>query len=235
MTVSGGYNVTIVDGFGNTLLVKGVAEGDSLTLADIDTTGFAVPGFGMTVKGFLDANNAPVTEVSAEATIKVDWNYPSVTIINGVWYLNGVNTGIQAAGQVGETGAAGIDGVDGQDGKDGLDGADGVDGVGIASASINENGELVIVLTSGESINLGKVVGENGQDGATGPQGPAGEQGAQGPAGEQGPAGPAGQNGADGVDGKGCGGSIAAASGVMALIAGLGLAIAAIKKHNKED
>ena len=240
-TVSGGYNVTVVDGFGNTLLVKGVAEGETLTLADLDTSAFQVPGFGMTVKGYLDSANETVTEVSAEATIKVDWNYPSVTIINGVWYLDGVSTGIEAAGQIGaagQNGADGLNGADGQDGRDGLDGADGLDGVGIASASINDQGELVIVLTNGESINLGKVVGADGQPGAQGPQGPAGQNGQDGAQGPAGPQGPAGQNGADGKDGeagKGCGGSIAAASGIMALIAGLGLALVSLKKHNKED
>ena len=242
--VGGGYNVTIVDGFGKTLLVKGVEEGETLDLSTVDTTAFQAPGFGMTIKGFKNAANEDVTEVSAEATIKIDWNYPSVTIINGVWYLDGVNTGIEAAGQIGQAGANGADGqngLDGQDGKDGLDGADGLDGVGIASASINDAGELVIVLTNGESINLGKVVGADGQPGAQGPQGPAGQNGqdgAQGPAGPQGPAGQdgaAGKDGADGAAGKGCGGSIAAASGIMALIAGLGLALTALKKHNKED
>jgi len=244
LSVTGGYNVTIVDGFGKTLLVKGIAEGESLTLADIDTTSFAVPGFGMTFKGFKNAANEDVTEVSAEATIKVDWNYPSVTIINGVWYLDGVNTGIEAAGQIGQTGengADGLDGQDGQDGRDGLDGADGLDGVGIASASINDAGELVIVLTSGESINLGKVVGADGQQGAQGTVGPAGQNGQDGAQGPAGPQGPAGQDGADGkdgangADGKGCSGSITAASGVMALIAGVGIAVIALKKHNKED
>ncbi len=236
--VGGGYNVTIVDGFGNTLLVKGVAEGETLTLADLDASAFQVPGFGMTVKGFLNSANEEVTEVSAEATVKVDWNYPEVTIINGVWYLRGVNTGIEAAGQVGaagQNGQDGADGLDGQDGKDGLDGADGLDGVGIASASINDAGELVIVLTNGQSINLGKVVGADGQPGAQGPQGPAGQNGQDGAQGPAGPQGPAGQNGQDGAAGKGCGGSIAAASGIMALIAGLGLALISLKKHNKED
>lgn len=237
-TVSGGYNVTVVDGFGNTLLVKGVAEGETLTLADLDTSAFQVPGFGMTVKGFLNSANEAVTEVSAEATVKVDWEYPEVTIINGVWYLRGVNTGIEAAGQVGaagQNGQDGADGIDGQDGKDGLDGADGLDGVGIASAEINDSGELVIVLTSGQSINLGKVVGADGQPGAQGPVGPAGQNGQDGAQGPAGPQGPAGQNGQDGTDAKGCGGSIAAASGIMALIAGLGLALVSLKKHNKED
>lgn len=67
-------------------------------------------------------------------------------------------------GEKGETGAAGADGVDGKDGADGKDGVDGVDGVGIASALINEDGELVLTYTDGTSANLGKVTGEKGED-----------------------------------------------------------------------
>lgn len=60
------------------------------------------------------------------------------------------------------------------------------------------------------TLDLGKVVGPQGPQGATGPAGPAGEtgpagpQGAtgpQGPAGETGPAGPAGETGPQGVAG----------------------------------
>ena len=81
--------------------------------------------------------------------------------------------------------------------------------------------------------------GEKGETGAAGAQGPQGEKGDKGDTGAQGPAGPAGADGKDGVDGKdgangqdakGCGGSIAAASGIMALIAGLGLAAISIKR-----
>ena len=233
LSVTGGYNVTVVDGFGNTLLVKGIAEGETLTLSTLDTASFQAPGFGMTFKGFLNANNEAITEVNAEATVKVDWNYPSVTIIDGVWYLNGVNTGIEAAGQIGQTGAAGANGtngIDGQDGKDGLDGADGLDGVGIANAAINAQGELVITLTDGSEMNLGKVVGADGQPGATGAQG---EQGPKGDQGEQGPAGPAGANGQDGQDGKaakGCGGSVATTYAFISAAAILTAVLIIVKK-----
>lgn len=44
-------------------------------------------------------------------------------------------------------------------------GADGADGVGLAGAMIDRAGELVITTTKGEAIRLGKVVGNDGQDG----------------------------------------------------------------------
>ena len=131
---------------------------------------------------------------------------------------------------------------------------------GIVSSVINDEGHLVITYEDGFVADLGLVVGADGAAGAVGPQGPQGEKGdkgdqgekgetgaagqngqdgaqgpkgdtgAQGPQGEQGPAGPAGADGKDGQDAKGCGGSIAAASGIMALIAGLGLAVISIKR-----
>lgn len=41
----------------------------------------------------------------------------------------------------------------------------GADGVGLAGAMIDRAGELVITTTKGEAVKLGKVVGEDGQDG----------------------------------------------------------------------
>lgn len=107
----------------------------------------------------------------------------------------------------GPKGEQGAPGADGKDGKDGVDGAPGANG------KDGKDG----------------VDGKDGADGAQGPQGP------QGPQGEKGETGPAGADGKDGAAAKGCGGSIAAASGIMALVAGLGLAVVAIKRNKKED
>ena len=49
----------------------------------------------------------------------------------------------------------------GQDGADGIDGKDGQDGVGISTAEINEDGELILFFTDGTSKNLGKVTPDN--------------------------------------------------------------------------
>lgn len=101
---------------------------------------------------------------------------------------------------------------------------------GIVSSVINDQGHLVITYEDGAVVDLGLVVGANGQNGA------AGATGATGPQGPQGPQGPAGADGKDGKDGaaaeasSGCNGSIVATSGIMALVAGLGLAVVALKK-----
>ena len=46
-------------------------------------------------------------------------------------------------------------------GQDGADGIDGQDGVGISTAEINEDGELVLFFTDGTSKNLGKITPDN--------------------------------------------------------------------------
>ena len=69
-------------------------------------------------------------------------------------------------GPQGPIGPAGKDGADGLNGTNGIDGADGEtgpagpagqDGVGVANASIDENGHLVLTLTDGSTINAGQV------------------------------------------------------------------------------
>ena len=76
-------------------------------------------------------------------------------------------------GRDGERGLPGKDGVDGKDGKDGRDGKDGKDGigtpgvngkdgVGILSAKVNNEGDLIITLTNKKVINAGHVKGQNG-------------------------------------------------------------------------
>ncbi|MGN1479723.1 MAG: hypothetical protein ACI4XH_08150, partial [Acutalibacteraceae bacterium] len=73
-----------------------------------------------------------------------------------------LGTAVGADGKDGTNGKDGNNGADGQDGKDGIDGQD---GIGITEATINGDGELVIVFSNGESVNLDKVVGMNGTDG----------------------------------------------------------------------
>lgn len=77
-----------------------------------------------------------------------------------------------AKGEKGEQGLQGIQGEKGQNGKDGtngtngIDGVDGKDGIGITNAEINNSGELTLTYSNGTSVNLGKVVGTDGKDGA---------------------------------------------------------------------
>lgn len=63
-------------------------------------------------------------------------------------------------------GKDGRDGKDGEKGADGKDGVDGKDGIGLAGATIDRNGELIVTLTNGEQKALGPVVGRDGKDGA---------------------------------------------------------------------
>ena len=94
-------------------------------------------------------------------------------------------------------------GEPGTSGSDGQNGAAGQDGVGVKDAEINDKGELVITLTNGQVLNLGVVVGADGEQGPEGPQGPQGEPGEDGEDGVQGPEGPQGKPGEDGEDGVG--------------------------------
>ena len=48
------------------------------------------------------------------------------------------------------------------------DGKDGKDGVSITSCEINDSGELIIYYSTGESDNLGNIVGKNGNNGTDG-------------------------------------------------------------------
>ena len=111
----------------------------------------------------------------------------------------------------------GVDGKDGKDGKDGSDGDDGVDGKSVSidelgpvidarvrdsvaslpaprhvvSGSIDRDGGLHLVLSDGQLVPLGKVVGRDGKDGTNGKDGADGGDG------------PPGKDGRDGADGLG--------------------------------
>ena len=68
-------------------------------------------------------------------------------------------------------GTKGEKGDKGDKGDQGTQGETGATGNGIASATINEYGELVIVYTNGDDINLGNVIGAKGETGAAGADG----------------------------------------------------------------
>ena len=65
----------------------------------------------------------------------------------------------------GENGINGTDGVDGEDGKDGTNGIDGKDGIGVKTAVIDDNGDLIITLTDGSILNAGKVINNDNPQG----------------------------------------------------------------------
>ena len=72
-------------------------------------------------------------------------------------------------------------------------------GKSVTDAQVNEDGDLIITLSDGTTINAGHVVGAEGEQGPAGPKGDTGEQGPQGPKGDTGDTGPQGPAGADGV------------------------------------
>ena len=74
-------------------------------------------------------------------------------------------------GPAGPAGPAGADGAPGVDGAPGEKGDPGADGVGLAGAVIDRDGGLVVTLTDGKTIPLGRVVGKDGEPGAPGATG----------------------------------------------------------------
>lgn len=74
-------------------------------------------------------------------------------------------------GAPGIPGEKGLDGKDGAPGADGRDGIDGKDGVGLASALIDRDGNLVLTMTNGATKSLGLVVGKDGLPGKPGDDG----------------------------------------------------------------
>lgn len=107
--------------------------------------------------------------------------------------------GIQ--GEAGLNGINGNNGLNGEDGADGTNGTDGEDGVSIVDADVDGSGDLILTLSTADTINAGHVVGATGATGATGAKGDTGATGAAGAAGTNGTNGTNGVDGVDGVDG----------------------------------
>lgn len=87
-------------------------------------------------------------------------------IVDGKLVLTYTDESVVTLGQV-----VGTNGQDGQPGQNGLNGEDGQDGIGISAATIDDSGNLVLVLTNNTSISVGKVVGSDGANGENGTNG----------------------------------------------------------------
>ena len=122
-----------------------------------------------------------------------------ITLTNGTSLNLGNIKG--AKGDQGIQGEKGDKGDAGLGGADGKDGTNGTDGVGVASSEINTLGELVITYSDGNTVNLGKVVGNDGAQGAQGEKGEKGDKGDQGIQGEKGEKGDQGIQGEKGDKG----------------------------------
>lgn len=85
-------------------------------------------------------------------------------------------------GPAGPAGDMGSPGADGRDGRDGMNGNDGSDGIGVDFAQVLKDGSLALMLSTGDVINCGSVVGpkgDKGDRGMPGVPGPAGADGSQ--------------------------------------------------------
>lgn len=141
------------------------------------------------VNGTDGKDGADGTDGVGIASIVINENYElNVTLTNGT----ALNLG----------NIRGADGKNGKDGTNGTDGKDGTDGIGIQQTSVNEQGELVITYSNGESVNLGRIVGTDGKDGKDGTNGADGKDGVDGAKGEKGDKGDTGAAGAAGKDGE---------------------------------
>lgn len=76
-------------------------------------------------------------------------------------------------------------------------------GQSVTDARVDDNGDLIITLSDGNTLNAGHVVGAQGPAGPQGEQGPRGQQGEQGPTGPKGDTGDTGPQGPAGADGVG--------------------------------
>lgn len=92
-------------------------------------------------------------------------------------------------------------GPQGDAGEQGPAGEPGPAGLSVTAAAINSSGELILTMSSGETINAGNAKGDKGDAGEKGEQGPKGETGEQGPQGEAGPQGTQGETGEKGPQG----------------------------------
>ena len=114
--------------------------------------------------------------------------------LNGEWLLDAEGNKVRVTGEDGKNGADGKDGqggIDGENGENGVDGQPGKDGAngkdGITPKLKIENGYWYVSYDNEVTwIELGKAVGENGEDGKNGQDGKPGADG---------------QPGKDGVDG----------------------------------
>ena len=74
-----------------------------------------------------------------------DGHTPVITIQNGNWYIDGVDTGVPATGEKGEQGDTGPQGPQGEQ------------GVSVVNAYVNDELHLIIVLSNGTEIDAGYV------------------------------------------------------------------------------
>lgn len=83
----------------------------------------------------------------------------------GIQGIPGIPGEVGPVGKQGEQGLQGEKGKDGKDGEIGPQGKDGADGADVVSGFIDRDGNAILTLDNGRTINLGRVVGKDGEPG----------------------------------------------------------------------
>ena len=137
----------------------GLVDTYTITYTDGTTTTFTVTNGAQGIQG--------IQGVPGE-----NGHTPVITIENGNWYVDGVDTGVAAQGPKGDTGDDGLSafeiyqkyhpeytGTEEEwlESLKGADGAQGEQGIGVADAYVDENYHLWIVLSNGTKIDAGFV------------------------------------------------------------------------------
>ena len=178
--------------------------------SDLDSGAFVGNGIQSITKistsGLVDTYQITFTNRSTfeyQVTNGQNGQTPTITIQDGYWYINGVNTGQQAQGEkgdkgdkgdTGDTGPQGIQGPKGDTGETGPQGDKGDTGeqgpkgdkgdagdnatIAIGTVTTLEPGQEATVQNTGTETNAVLAFGiPKGETGATGPQGPQGAPG----------------------------------------------------------
>ena len=151
ITMFGGSEITYIVGVPGTKTATVTFESSATKVSDIPTP--ATDVIGLKFKGWVNAKTGAAvagdTLLTDAPTLKATWTWPAVTICNGTWWIDGVDTGISPEGQTGDKGDKGDKGETGAAGDKGDKGDQGEAGP----------------------------AGPKGDQGETGPAGPKGEDG----------------------------------------------------------
>lgn len=174
--------------------------------SDLDSGAFNGNGIQSIEKiltsGLVDTYQITFTNGSTFEYEVTNGEMPTITVVDGYWYVNGVNTGQSALG-VGVP-AGGTEGQILSKKSDSDYDTEWVDNEGqsINSVQVSVSNTTGVPSATGSvsngvlTLNFQNIKGEQGPQGEQGIQGPQGETGPQGPTGETGPQGPAGATGA---------------------------------------
>ncbi len=151
------------DGIGITSIEKtgenGLVDTYTITYTDGNTTTFTVTNGAQGIQGI-------------QGVPGQNGHTPVITIENGNWFVDGVDTGVAAQGPKGDTGDDGLSafeiyqkyhpdytGTEEEwiESLKGADGAQGEQGIGITDAYVDEHNHLWLVLSNGQKIDGGSV------------------------------------------------------------------------------